>query len=294
MNERQMGVAGTIVRFVRECTTAKEENSAGTDVLAISMPKCGTHLLTRLVSSLTGCTRSNQALRTGNVSEAQQIIDHHRSVASKQHTFLRGHQCYSSEIETLLTEQGFRVFIMLRDPRDTVVSHAHWVTNEKHRSDGNRRFYNSLPTLDERLMASICGRPKGWNEGTVSAKDSELLDYHGEREDIGRRLQRYIPWIESDVVCLLRFENLVGAEGGGCSTVQLEEICKAATHLGIDQGDFDAEAVANGLFDRTVRTFRRGEIGGWAESFNNLHKIAFKAVAGKALITLGYEQDYDW
>lgn len=269
-------------------------NNAGENLLAISMPKCGTHLLTRLVSGLTGCERSHVSLATTDVKEADRVLSQHHATATRQSKFLRGHQVYTHEIQQLLERRGFKILLILRDPRDTVVSHAHWVTTDKHGSDANRRYFASLPTIDERIMASICGRPEGWNEGTPVGDEAAMLKYHGVRETIQQRLHRFMPWAASNSVCTIHFEKLVGSQGGGCDAEQHKEIRRAAQFLGLDIATYDISVVADQLFDRSVKTFRKGSIGSWKHSFNSLHKLVFKTIAGRELIELGYEEGFDW
>jgi hypothetical protein len=255
------------------------------------MPKCGTHLLGRLISGLTGCERSKESLRTLSVAEAQSVLDSHEKLSGR---FLRGHQVHTPEIEQLLAERSVRVVFIIRDPRDTVVSHAHWVTSDQHGSEANRTFYKSLPSIDQRIMTSICGRPAGWNEGKPLVEESENLQYHGVREHVGQRLQRYLPWFRSAAVCTVRFEDLVGPQGGGAADVQEDEILRVADFLEIEVARNAVCDIVESLFDPTAKTFRRGQAGGWKEEFNDLHKLVFKAVAGKELIELGYETEFDW
>ena len=288
-----MSFRGSILKLPRRNAAAREVALNAAPVIAISMPKCGTHVLMRLVAALTGKTPATRTLRTTDVAAASQILDQD-SDAQNRSLFLRGHQQYTAEIESLLIERGIRVLLILRDPRDTVVSHAHWVTTAKHGSAANRKFYSALPTIEERILVSICGRPAGWNEGEVSADEEHSLAYHGVREDIGRRVQRYVGWLDSPAACVVRFENLIGPDGGGTKSAQIDEISRAAAHLNIDSSTVDPQQIADQLFDPSAKTFRSGRIGGWKEAFDNRHKLVFKSLAGDLLIRLGYEQDFDW
>ena len=91
----------------------------------------------------------------------------------------------------------------------------------------------------------------------------------------------------------IRFEDLIGPNGGGDWETQLETIQKIADHLGITVTEEKIERVARNLFGGTG-TFRKGQIGAWKKHFKEHHKQAFKAIAGQLLVDLGYETDFDW
>lgn len=266
-------------------------NVSGDLLLAISMPKCGTHLLDRLVAGLTGCERSEESMRTLSVCEAERILNRHENTQGR---YLRGHQVYTFEIERMLSSRGVRIVFIIRDPRDLVVSHAHWVTSDQHGSQSNRLFYKSLSSLDQRIMTSICGRPEGWNEGKPSKDELISLQYHGVREHIGLRLGRYLPWLSCESVCTVKFERLVGSRGGGTAQMQEEEVRRVADFLGVELSPKAMSSLLGKIFDPSSKTFRRGQIGSWKEEFNELHKLVFKTVAGAELIELGYESGFDW
>jgi hypothetical protein len=48
------------------------------------------------------------------------------------------------------------------------------------------------------------------------------------------------------------------------------------------------------MYGKGSLTFRKGRTGDWQNHFTEAHKNAFKAVAGDALIELGYEGDVGW
>jgi len=86
---------------------------------------------------------------------------------------------------------------------------------------------------------------------------------------------------------------LIGAKGGGDDSAQYNETAKIVNHWGIGADAFDLSAVCANLFGGTS-TFHSGTIGGWREHFTPAIKTTFKDAAGKLLIDLGYETDYNW
>jgi hypothetical protein len=54
------------------------------------------------------------------------------------------------------------------------------------------------------------------------------------------------------------------------------------------------ETLSRAIAPRKSGTFRKGVPGNWKEHFTEANKSLFKDKTGDLLITLGYEEDYDW
>ncbi len=244
-------------------------------VVANSVPKAGSHLLARTLELL------------GLIYNRQHVNDFHpRSRTVRQLNgirpgeFLTAHLSYAPEWQTLLNGRGARMVVIIRDPRDIVVSHYHYVTymDKSHRL---RPYYLQMQDDDERLMASITGfEPPDGNP-------------RGRLLDINTRFRAIWQW-RAYGAHVVRFEDLVGPHGGGDEVRQmqaLEGICK---HLDITLSPREMEDVARRLFYRRSATFRKGVIGDWRQRFTEEHKRVFKSVAGVLLVELGYERDENW
>jgi hypothetical protein len=83
----------------------------------------------------------------------------------------------------------------------------------------------------------------------------------------------------------VRYEALVGPEGGGDAEAQLREVERVVAHLGIEA---DPAALAAGLYDRNSLTFHRGRIGRWRELFTPRQTAAFAERYGDILGRYGY------
>lgn len=94
-------------------------------------------------------------------------------------------------------------------------------------------------------------------------------------------------------VCVVRFEDLVGPQGGGSQEVQLDAMRKIANYLGIYPTDGELLGIALKLFGKFI-TLRAGQIGSWKSHFSEQHKKEFKRVAAQLLVDLGYERDFEW
>ena len=249
---------------------------SGPRILANSIPKAGTHLLARCLEQFPGLIDSGTHFEPGTeAGELTTALDH-----LSPGSFATAHLPYRRERAGVLDAADVVHALIVRDPRDVVVSHFHYVT---YRSINHRLHdhFNRLPDDGARLMASIRG---------VDAASAGL-----ERglEDIGQRFRRYLRWRDHDC-CLVRFRYLIGPRGGGSRSRQIEEIQRLASHLGIELGPRDLERVLERAFFTKSTTFRRGVVGDWQNHFAEEHKTAFKEIAGQVLIDLGYEQDLDW
>jgi hypothetical protein len=98
------------------------------------------------------------------------------------------------------------------------------------------------------------------------------------------------PWVSRGGAIVLRFENLVGPLGGGCPESQHSELQKIARALGIVLEPASIRAMAEKLFDKSGRGFRKGQIGVWREHFSPKLARVFDDMAGKTVEEWGYEQ----
>lgn len=185
------------------------------------------------------------------------------------------HCLYSPQFDELLREQGMRTVCILRDPRDTAVSHMRYLQERpRHPAFGE---YVALKDDRERLMYSIRG-------GRLGDNVMQSLD---------ERYRSFTGWGREGGAAVVKFEELVGPEGGGDEHAQRDAAQRVADHLGITLDERKLKDVCGQLFGRG-RTFRKGRAGGWREELTEEHREAVKEVAGPLLIELGYEADLDW
>ncbi|MGH2786471.1 MAG: sulfotransferase domain-containing protein [Actinomycetota bacterium] len=257
-------------------------------VLVNSIPKAGTHLLAALLKALPRMMFSglqltpNDYLSDTTSTTEESHFDGRRfarllaSVRNGQ--FVIAHFPTRPELPPLLDAAGFRSLLMIRDPRDIAVSHCFYVRNQP-RHPLHRRYTEELRTDKARLLASIVGLP---GNGAPSL------------EDIGTRLDSFSAWLDKDDIHVCRFESLVGPSGGGSADLQRKEVEAVARRLNRQLSAEDLDRVAQGIWSRRTATFRRGRIGDWRNHFSQEHKSAFKELAGRHLIDLGYERDTNW
>ena len=263
----------------------------GPRVLATSVPKAGTHLVASLLKNFPRMMFSGRhsslaewALPgtrpdvAGNVPEVDwERLEQALSKINRGH-FMTSHFPAVPELTRLLRRLDYKTIFMIRDPRDVAISNAFYITRLK-RHFLNQRF-NDMASLDERIMACITGIPAtDGSPGLIS---------------IGQRVTNYVGWKDDPSTHLCRFEDLVGASGGGSDETQRREIESIATHVNRTLSPADVERIARKTWSQDSSTFRKGVIGDWKNHFTAAHREAFKKVAGQELIDLGFERNFDW
>jgi len=184
---------------------------------------------------------------------------------------LPAHCLYTDNLHGLVKEQNIKIIQVLRDPRAIAVSNAHYLAKqEKHPMYS---FYQSLPDFDSQLAFSITG-------GKVN---SELT-----LNSIAERAMFIAPWVEQEDVLSIRFEDLIGAKGGGDDDLQRAAILQVLNFLDLENDDVNVWHVQNNLFG-TSATFRQGQIDSWRDSFKEMHFKAYNAVAAELTKSWGYD-----
>lgn len=246
-------------------------------IFANSIPKSGTNLLSRLLRLLPN-TVSNWTYHIDETmpSSLRQIS------TGKRGQIITAHLPWSVELSGQLARLDFRNILIVRDMRDVAVSGAYYVTHMDH-SHPLHEYFNALASEDDQLLAMIEGvGPEFYPDGKMP--DSWHNDsYRG-----------FLPWLDDPACVVVRFEDLIGGEGGGDTGLQADTIRKVAAHVGAELDDARLDDIVSQLFSTSSRTFRKGQIGDWKNRFNDVHKAAFKKKSGEMLIRLGYENSDGW
>lgn len=244
-------------------------------IFSNSLPKSGTHLLNRCLILMPGMFMAGQHLNAKrNVYKKETAL---RNLGGG--CIVTAHLPYSDEQRKKLDEMGYKQIVMIRDPRDLIVSQYHFI---KERSVARLHpYFSKLPDDDARLTAAIQGAP-----------DSES-PYGMGFPDIETRFAQYLKWAKHGSH-MVRFEDLVGESGGGSRDVQLAEIEKLSKFVNIHLSSDELKTIAGLIFDRKAKTFRKGVIGDWRTTLSETHKQQLKGLIGPLLVELGYESNLNW
>lgn len=260
-----------------------------------AVPKAGAHLLEGVLAGL-GCPRGQRPLGASAVLGRNRFIKGllrrprgsgeavlvgveiavpvragwvgRRLDGVEPGTHLRGHVQHSETFAALLEERGFRLLHLVRDPRDVVVSHAHYVRDRPRHVF--HAFYRDLGSWEEQLAFSIRG-------GRVPGVGRLL--------SVAERYRSMEGWEGYPDALTLRFEHLVGEAGGGGESEQRRSLLRLARWM--DRAPEAAEALVGRVFGSSS-TFRRGQVGGWREAFSARHRELFTEIGGEVLERWGY------
>jgi len=189
-----------------------------------------------------------------------------------------GHLYYSNSPSGMNTEVELvyktkKKLILLRDPRDIIVSAAFWFTKQH----SEIKEWSQL-TFDEKL--------------TVLIKEEMDPPFRFLSDSI-RMLDVYIN--AGPEYCVIKFEKLIGLKGGGILDDQIREINKIADFFSFEITPKEMEYICEELHglreaDKIgVQTFRSGQIGDWKKYFKPHHIALFNEKFGKSMKALGYE-----
>ena len=271
-------------RRLAQALRYRQFSFAGLPVLfANSFPKSGTHLLTQI---LEGFTQIGPAVNSGlpavvtydgfsgNQRQTPEILADLQRLLPGDIAY--GHVHALPEILAFLEQASFAFYFILRDPRDVVVSHVHYVTDMETNHIHHHYYKNELSSFDERLSASIQGRP-------------ELeIDF----PNIRQRFEPFMGWLEQPNVLTLHYEDFLLERKSTLAQV-LDFAIQRGFPLQVER-EIALERLDSSIDPQRSPTFRSGKSGGWKAQFTEQHKQLFKAISGDLLIDLGYEKTHDW
>jgi hypothetical protein len=190
---------------------------------------------------------------------------------------VRGHLFYDPRYGAALAQRNAVHYFIYRDPRDVVLSGAHYVRNAN-RWHKLHRYFRHTNSIDDAIEMGIRGL-----QPPVPGVDFP---------NVAERLKRYVEWIDDDNCMAIKFEDLRSAAQPAIIR-QMAEFY--AAHCG-NTVDIDAIAAAMqaGIAPEKSHTFRSGKKGGWVQAYTAKHRRLFQEIAGDLLVRLGYEQDDSW
>lgn len=239
--------------------------------IVITPQKTGTHLLLPILEKMLGKDWRSTHGRF-NPQRLQKILDD----SEHDHVIPHIHAEPKQHIINTLIRNKYKVLFIWRDPRDQVLSMLFRVRWGRIYGPLNMHSDFGKLSFDEQLHEVITGDRFG-----VSVSRDMMMNR--------------VPWLHQDpkFVCVIRFENLVGEEGGGSKDLQLKEINRIAKHLDVHLSPEEILSCTEDVFGNSCN-FRSGQIGEWKIHFKKEHKQIFKDLYGDVLIQTGYEKDYKW
>jgi sulfotransferase 6B1 len=250
-------------------------------VLVNSFPKSGTHLLMQLVEGLPD--RRNYGAFLASMTSSfrfrerapDNVIRFIRGFVPGE--IVRGHLFFDERYAEELAQKSAVHFFIYRDPRDIVVSEAHYL-REMNRWHRLAPYFRRLNSIAEAISLSI--------EGLQPAVPG--IDY----PNVAARFGRYQAWLGRDDCLAIRFEDL-RSDQQSAIIEQMATFYSRKSNTALDV-ETCARAMAAHVAPHKSHTFRSGKKAGWQWEFTAEHRHRFAELAGNLLIQLGYEPNHDW
>jgi hypothetical protein len=164
-----------------------------------------------------------------------------------------------------------RIIFNYRDPRDALVSLINFVDGQTSQGFGN--FY-------ERWIYSPILRAK---KSMAEKIDFALRDHYFLAR---HEFEKCLWMLHHPAVCQVRYEDLIGPEGGGSKERQRAAVERVLSHL---DADIAPELVCGPLYNTQAWSFHKGQPGAWKEAFSSANLRQFYTVYGDLLEQYGYE-----
>jgi hypothetical protein len=168
--------------------------------------------------------------------------------ALKPGQILVSHLWYTPDYIKMMQKHNVRCFFMIRNPRDIVVSMAFYMMKQK--KHALHEQYAAEHKIENRIRLAISG-----------TQDRVGIS-------IGQKLERYAGWLDSNAM-VVRFEDIIGARGGGTEARQTAIIRSIFDHLGMEMVEDEINRYSRSLFSAESPTFRKGMIDQWKDYFDD-------------------------
>ena len=250
-------------------------------VLANSFPKSGTHLLDQIVGALPDRRNYGEfvASLTSSFRFSRRPIEDlvSRLQGCVPGELVRGHLYFDPRLVEPLTATNTVAYFIYRDPRDVVVSEAHYLRtlNRWHRL---HRHFRDAASVEDAISLAIRGMPE---------RASEF-----EYPPIGQRFEDFAGWIGRDDAFAVRFEDLISANRLAVIKQMAEFYCRR-TNQDLDPAEL-ADVMQGSIDPGKSHTFRKGSSGGWRATFTDEQRRLFKQHGGEMLVKYGFENDHNW
>lgn len=209
-------------------------------LLANAIPKSGTNLLLRLLILLPFYSRMLSKTVTENNAN--------RVIKVKAGKFLMGHVKYTRDLDSIITNKNIKNILMVRNPLDVALSNVRYISTQDKKHRLHNYYANVLTTDVDRFCASLCG---------ISSSDLDGLE---RSKSISEHYDDYSGWLNSQGTLIIKYEDLVGAKGGGDDIAQRKCIESVANYLELQYTSESLDRIQAELFSSKSRTFYKGRI----------------------------------
>ena len=187
----------------------------------------------------------------------------------KEGQFITAHVGYQQELLDAVINNGLTPIQVIRDPRAVLASFVPYVLDDKnHFLNG---LFSSL-SLEECYKAVLDGVTENNLTQRSLQQCCEALD----------------PWLNTDGVTVVKFEDIVGDQGGGSDEERLKVLEQLADALNLSRKMIPQ--VAENLYGPGRHTFRKGRVDSWREEIPTSVLDRISIEMSSVLDKWGYEK----
>lgn len=230
-----------------------------------SIPKGGTNLLDSVFLDMPGVARrqvstlrSWERLNQTTISALKRL---------RHGEYLLGHLPHSSDLVRCLTDHDTKVITIVRDPRAVVYSYLNYLDSIDQRHPAAPFFANL--DLDSKVEALVNGVP-----GVVTAIDVVF--------------DKFLGWDTAENCLMVRFEDLIGALGGGSDRQQEETINGIFEFLSIPP-EWKIKAINQLRCNKSSPTFFKGQSDAWKSNLSSSSRDLLDANLSRHLSFFSYD-----
>ncbi|MBM3208588.1 MAG: sulfotransferase domain-containing protein [Chlamydiae bacterium] len=240
-----------------------------TKIYIAGIPKCGTHLLQKVVFIL-----NNNSFE--NIEQYP-----HPDNFERDYTYFRDH-----------TEAKF--VLIIRDPRDALVSAYDYVWDNPINDQNENKYNYWHKPLRNNPDYPYMTKQQRLSEMIKMGKKNLLIG--STKIHTGYRVAAKTQYLKN--VLIVRFEDLIGTFAGGDDAVRHETIKEIAKFLSLPESNVDLACHKSwgGEDQHGYKTFSKGVAGRWKENFDkqNIKDIKTHGWWNLFITSFGYESDAGW
>ncbi len=197
------------------------------------------------------------------------VIKKLKAVSTGEYVLM--HSGYTDDLLLLGDSYKFKKILITRDPRAVLNSFIHFVNKDKRHYLSD--YYSSL-TYSEQLQKSLYGFCDG--EYMLSS--------------LVTRCHSLNNWIISNDVFHIKFEELIGLQGGGNSDVQYNVLMQLLNFIGYNENHQAAvRLLQSSLFGDRKKTFRKGKIDSWKSDIPEIFHSEVNKELAPVIMQWGYK-----
>ena len=268
----------------------------GSPVMVISLPKAGTHLITSVLGCFPRVMLTHRHLRLPDIHDGSfpySTPSDFRPDVGRLRTYLGQirdgqvascHFPYSELAADVMRSAGMKIIFAIRDPRDIAISQVNYICKlERHPL--HQMLLTRYSDFDERLLACVKGI-----EGIDKFRNSHHLTFlDKDMPSLSVRAAAFLGWLGRPDVLTVRFEDLVGARGGGDDSRKMTTISEMARHIGKSLSQPQLDELMTRSADTKSATFFSGKAYSWKKTLNQETAVLVTKELQSTIKTYGYQ-----